>query len=165
MGNYAHGNQPIQHMIYLYNYAGEPWKTQFHVREVLSKLYNYTPDGYCGDEDNGQTSAWYVFSALGFYPVTPGTDQYVFGSPLFKKASISFENGNRLVIEAPRNSNSNIYVTGIKLNGKVLSRNYIRHTELNSGGKLIFSMGSEPDRKRGTDDKSFPYSMSTGEKK
>ena len=86
MGNYAHGNQPIQHMIYLYNYAGQPWKTQYRVREVLDKLYNYTPDGYCGDEDNGQTSAWYVFSALGFYPVTPGTDEYVFGSPLFSKS-------------------------------------------------------------------------------
>ena len=96
MGNYAHGNQPIQHMIYLYNYAGEPWKTQYHVREVLDKLYNYTPDGYCGDEDNGQTSAWYVFSALGFYPVTPGTDEYVFGSPLFNKVTLTFENGKKL---------------------------------------------------------------------
>ena len=104
MGNYAHGNQPIQHMIYLYNYAGEPWKTQFHVREVMDKLYNYTPDGYCGDEDNGQTSAWYVFSALGFYPVTPGTDEYVFGSPLFKKVTLNFENGKKLVIRAPENS-------------------------------------------------------------
>ncbi|MCX6332727.1 MAG: GH92 family glycosyl hydrolase, partial [Bacteroidia bacterium] len=88
MGNYAHGNQPIQHMIYLYNYAGEPWKTQFHVRDVLDKLYNYSPAGYCGDEDNGQTSAWYVFSALGFYPVTPGTGEYVLGSPLFDRVTL-----------------------------------------------------------------------------
>ena len=122
MGNYAHGNQPIQHMIYLYNYAGEPWKTQYHVREVLDKLYNYTPDGYCGDEDNGQTSAWYVFSALGFYPVTPGTDQYVFGSPLFNKVTLSFENGKKLVIEAPGNSKENVYVQDIKLNGKKINK-------------------------------------------
>jgi putative alpha-1,2-mannosidase len=106
-----------------------------------------------------------VFSARGFYPVTPGTDQYVFGSPLFKKASISFENGNRLVIEAPGNSGTNVYVTGIKLNGKALNRNYIRHTELNSGGRLVFGMGSEPDRKRGTEEKAFPFSMSTGDRK
>jgi putative alpha-1,2-mannosidase len=131
----------------------------------LGKLYNYTPDGYCGDEDNGQTSAWYVFSSLGFYPVTPGTDQYVFGSPLFKKASISFDNGNTLVIEAPENSSSNVYVTGIKLNGKVLRNNYIKHADLRSGGKLVFSMGSQPDRKRGTEEEAYPYSMSTGERK
>jgi len=165
MGNYAHGNQPIQHMIYLYNYAGEPWKTQFHAREVMKKLYNYTPDGYCGDEDNGQTSAWYVFSALGFYPVTPGTDQYVFGSPLFRKAEIAFENGKILVIEAPENSEENIYVGKITLNGKILDRNFIRHTELNSGGNLVFSMENVPERKRGTDNNAFPYSMSTEAKK
>jgi len=88
MGQYAHGNQPIQHMIYLYNYAGQPWKTQYWVREVMNRLYLPTPDGYCGDEDNGQTSAWYVFSALGFYPVCPTTDQYVLGAPLFPKATL-----------------------------------------------------------------------------
>jgi predicted alpha-1,2-mannosidase len=165
MGNYAHGNQPIQHMIYLYNYAGEPWKTQYHVRDVLKKLYNYTPDGYCGDEDNGQTSAWYVFSALGFYPVTPGTDQYVFGSPLFRKAEITFENGKKLVIEAPENNEENVYINKITLNGKTLDRNFIRHVELNTGGNLVFSMGNEPDRNRGTDKNGYPYSMSTEEKK
>lgn len=160
MGNYAHGNQPIQHMIYLYNYAGQPWKTQYRVREVLNKLYNYTPDGYCGDEDNGQTSAWYVFSALGFYPVTPGTDEYVFGSPLFNKVTMNFENGKKLVIEAQENSNENIYVQGIKLNGKEINKNYIRHTDLNKGGKLVFRMGGEPDKNRGTNEEAFPYSMS-----
>ena len=92
VGNYAHGNQPIQHMIYLYNYAGQPWKAQWHVREVMDKLYHPTPDGYCGDEDNGQTSAWYVFSVLGFYPVCQGSNQYVIGSPLFEKAEIRFQN-------------------------------------------------------------------------
>jgi predicted alpha-1,2-mannosidase len=160
MGNYAHGNQPIQHMIYLYNYAGEPWKAQYHVREVLDKLYNYTPDGYCGDEDNGQTSAWYVFSALGFYPVTPGTDQYVFGSPLFKRVTLSFENGKRLVIRAPQNSKENIYVRDIKLNGKVMNKNFISHSQLIKGGTLLFQMGAAPEIKRGTREKAYPYSMS-----
>ncbi|HPP91407.1 MAG TPA: glycoside hydrolase family 92 protein, partial [Bacteroidales bacterium] len=160
MGNYAHGNQPIQHMIYLYNYAGQPWKAQYHVRDVMDRLYNYTPDGYCGDEDNGQTSAWYVFSALGFYPVTPGTGQYVFGSPLFRKATIRFENGRVLAILAPKNSKTNVYISKIKLNGKKIKRNYITHLELQKGGKLVFRMSSEPEKKRGTDEKSYPYSMS-----
>ncbi len=160
MGNYAHGNQPVQHMIYLYNYAGEPWLTQFHIREVLDKLYNWLPDGYCGDEDNGQTSAWYVFSSLGFYPVTPGTDEYVFGSPLFKKATLRFEDGKSLVIEAPDNSRENVYVGGISLNGQQLSRNFIRHPELQSGGKLQFTMQNTPDLKRGTTEESYPFSMS-----
>jgi predicted alpha-1,2-mannosidase len=160
MGNYAHGNQPIQHMIYLYNYSGQPWKTQYRVREVLDKLYNYTPDGYCGDEDNGQTSAWYVFSALGFYPVTPGTDEYVFGSPLFSKATLSFENGKKLVISAPGNSKEDIYVQNIKKNGKRIDSNFIRHADLQKGGKLTFTMGKEPDLERGTKEDSFPFSMS-----
>jgi predicted alpha-1,2-mannosidase len=160
MGNYAHGNQPVQHMIYLYNYAGQPWKTQYHVRNVMDKLYNYLPDGYCGDEDNGQTSAWYVFSALGFYPVTPGTDEYVFGSPLFKKAVLEFENGKKLTIEAPENSKENVYVRDIKLNGKSVSRNYIRHGELQAGGILRFEMQDRPDKSRGTSEGASPFSMS-----
>lgn len=161
MGNYAHGNQPVQHMIYLYNYAGQPWKTQYHVRKVMEKLYNYLPDGYCGDEDNGQTSAWYVFSALGFYPVTPGTDEYVFGSPQFKKVIMEFENGKKLSVEAPENSKENIYVRDIKLNGRSVSRNYIRHSELQAGGNLEFEMQNTPNKKRGTSDKAFPFSMSS----
>ena len=99
MGNYAHGNQPIQHMVYLYNYAGESYKTQYWVREIMNRLYTPAPDGYCGDEDNGQTSAWYVFSAMGFYPVCPGTSQYVIGAPLFKKITLMLENGNKVVIQ------------------------------------------------------------------
>ncbi len=161
MGNYAHGNQPIQHMIYLYNYAGEPWKTQFHVRQVLDKLYNYTPDGYCGDEDNGQTSAWYVFSSLGFYPVTPGTDQYVFGSPLFDRVTLTFEDGKKFVIDAPGNSRKNVYVETINLNGRKLDRNFITHSELQGGGNLKFNMVPQPNYERGTKEDSFPYSMST----
>lgn len=161
MGNYAHGNQPIQHMIYLYNYAGEPWKAQSHIREVIDKLYNYTPDGYCGDEDNGQTSAWYVFSALGFYPVTPGTDQYVFGSPLFKKVTLKFENGKKMIIDAPGNSQANVYVQSVTLNGNNLDRNFIKHEELQKGGRLVFRMGPLPYKERGIKEISLPFSMST----
>jgi predicted alpha-1,2-mannosidase len=160
MGNYAHGNQPVQHMIYLYNYAGQPWKTQYHVRNVMNKLYNYLPDGYCGDEDNGQTSAWYVFSALGFYPVTPGTDEYVFGSPLFRKATIQFENGKTMVIDASENNNANLYVEDILLNGRSLDRNFIKHSELQDGGRLNFKMQDKPDVRRGTSAGTYPFSMS-----
>lgn len=160
MGNYAHGNQPIQHMIYLYDYAGEPWKAQYHVRDVLTKLYNYTPDGYCGDEDNGQTSAWYVFSSLGFYPVTPGTNQYVFGSPLFDRMTLTFENGKKMVISAQDNSSKNIYVQNIVLNGRSLNRNYITQDELTGGGELVFRMGPDPNKTRGIKPTDAPYSMS-----
>ncbi len=160
MGNYAHGNQPIQHMIYLYNYAGEPWKSQARAREVMTKLYNYSPDGYCGDEDNGQTSAWYVFSAMGFYPVCPGTDQYVFGSPLFNSLSVKMENGNTLVIEAADNNDNNIYIDEIKLNGNKHDLNFITHSQLQSGGKLNYLMSNTPNKKRGTESSSFPFSIS-----
>ena len=160
MGNYAHGNQPVQHMIYLYNYAGEPWKTQYRARQVMDKLYNYTPDGYCGDEDNGQTSAWYVFSALGFYPVTPGTEEYVFGSPLFNKVTLDIGKWKNLVIEASANSKENIYIQGIKLNGRRITKNFIKHSDLQKGGKLVYRMGKEPDTIRGIKPESYPYSMS-----
>jgi len=161
MGNYAHGNQPVQHMIYLYNYTPEPWKTQMRVREVMDKLYNYTPDGYCGDEDNGQTSAWYVFSALGFYPVTPGTGEYVLGSPLFRKATVTLADGKELVISAPENGRENIYVKEARLNGKPLDVNYVRHEQLTVGGTLKFTMSREPERERGVSRLSRPYSMSS----
>jgi predicted alpha-1,2-mannosidase len=164
MGNYAHGNQPIQHMIYLYNYTPDPWKAQKRVREVMDKLYNYTPDGYCGDEDNGQTSAWYIFSALGFYPVTPGTGEYVLGSPLFRRAVVSFENGNELVISAPANSKLNIYVKDVLLNGKRLDVNYITHKQLLAGGRLYFRMSPEPNKDRGASPEAYPYSMSTNQR-
>jgi len=136
MGNYAHGNQPVQHMIYLYNYTPEQWKAQMWVREVMDKLYNYTPDGYCGDEDNGQTSAWYVFSALGFYPVTPGTGEHVLGSPLFRKATVTLADGKELVISAPDNSHMNVYIDKVLLNGRRLDVNYVTYAQLQAGGKL-----------------------------
>ncbi|GLB48604.1 GH92 family glycosyl hydrolase [Neptunitalea lumnitzerae] len=160
MGQYAHGNQPIQHMIYLYNYAGEPWKTQYWVRETMNRLYLPTPDGYCGDEDNGQTSAWYVFSALGFYPVCPATDEYVLGAPLFKKAVLHLENGNTITINASENSMENRYIQQIKLNGKKYSKNWYSHTELQKGATIDIDMSNTPNKNRGTAKKDAPYSLS-----
>ncbi|MDV3952608.1 alpha-mannosidase [Elizabethkingia anophelis] len=161
MGQYAHGNQPIQHMIYLYNYAGAPYKTQYWIRQVINKLYKPTPDGYCGDEDNGQTSAWYVFSALGFYPVTPATNQYVLGAPLFKEATIHLENGKKIEIKAPQNSQENIYVQSLKVNNLPYSKNWLNHQELIKGAVLNFDMSAQPNKERGSQEKDFPYSMST----
>jgi len=160
MGQYAHGNQPIQHMPYLYNYAGEPWKTQYWVRQVMNNMYLATPDGYCGDEDNGQTSAWYVFSAMGFYPVTPGTTQYVLGAPLFKKITVKLENGKTFTIEAPNNSSENLYVDKVKLNGKNYSKNWIDHQDIYKGGKLVFDMDKSANKSRGTEEAAYPYSFS-----
>jgi predicted alpha-1,2-mannosidase len=161
MGQYAHGNQPIQHMIYLYNYAGEPWKAQYWSREVMNRLYKPTPDGYCGDEDNGQTSAWYVFSAMGFYPVCPGTDEYVLGAPLFKKMTLQLENGKQLIINAPDNSEENKYVQELKWNNSTYSKNYINHFELLKGADLHFKMSNSPNKQRGISTNDFPYSYST----
>lgn len=160
MGQYAHGNQPIQHMIYLYNYAGEPWKAQHWVRETMNRMYRPTPDGYCGDEDNGQTSAWYVFSAMGFYPVTPGTDQYVLGAPLFRKVSVELPNGRELVINAPKNSSDNRYIDEMKLNGKPYTRNWLSHSELMKGAVLDFEMTETPNKERGVSKDDVPYSLS-----
>ncbi|MEG2060260.1 MAG: GH92 family glycosyl hydrolase [Alistipes sp.] len=160
MGNYAHGNQPIQHMIYLYNWGGQPWKTQYWCREVMTKLYTALPDGYCGDEDNGQTSAWYVFSSLGFYPVCPASDEYVLGSPLFKKAVIHLTNGKQIAITAPDNNAATRYVDAMTFNGKKYTKNFVNHTALTQGAKLDYRMSSEPNRKRGVDASAFPSSFS-----
>ena len=165
MGNYAHGNQPIQHMIYMYDYAGQPWKAQRWVRETMNKMYTPTPDGYCGDEDNGQTSAWYVFSALGFYPVAPGTTQYVMGAPLFKKATLHLENGRDFVINAPENSDKNFYIESATLGGKNYTKNYLDHYEMMKGGTLNLKMSDKPNLNRGTGDGDLPYSFSIDEKK
>ena len=160
MGNYAHGNQPIQHMIYLYNYAQKPYKTQEKIREVLTRLYSATPDGYCGDEDNGQTSAWYVFSSLGFYPVTPGINQYVIGSPLFDKATLKLQNGNTFTITAKNNSDSNPFIQSTMLNGKSYSNNYIEFDAIQNGGDFKFELGNSPNKNWGSKLENVPYSLS-----
>ena len=160
MGNYAHGNQPIQHMIYLYNYSGVPWKAQYHVRQVMDKMYTPAPDGYCGDEDNGQTSAWYVFSALGFYPVCPGSGQYVLGSPIFPKATIHLENGKKVEISSVNNKKENVYVKALKVNGKNYTRNYLEIDAIRKGMKLNFLMDNTPNSTRGISQSDLPYSFS-----
>lgn len=159
LGQYAHGNQPIQHMVYLYNYAGQPWKAQFHARQVMRKLYNATENGYPGDEDQGQTSSWYVLSALGFYSVTPGTGEYVMGSPLFKKITINLENGKKFVIDAPLNSEKNIYIQKAMFNGETYSRNYLLHSDIVKGGTLRLEMGEKPALNRGTLHGDQPFSL------
>lgn len=163
MGQYAHGNQPIQHAIYLYNYAGQPWKGQYWVRRIMDQLYTPEPDGLCGDEDNGQTSAWYVFSALGMYPVCPGTGEYVLGSPLFEKATLHLENGRKFSITAKDNGPENVYVKSAQLNRKNYTKTYVRHDDIMKGGRLSFQMSDAPNKKRGAQAKDAPYSMSVAE--
>jgi predicted alpha-1,2-mannosidase len=160
MGQYAHGNQPIQHMIYLYNYAGEPWKAQYWARETMDRMYKATPDGYCGDEDNGQTSAWYVFSAMGFYPVTPASDQYVLGAPLFKKITLSLEDGKKVIINAPANSDKNKYIKTMTFNGLPYDYNWLSHKTLMQGAVINIGMSDAPNKSRGIKDKDFPFSLS-----
>jgi predicted alpha-1,2-mannosidase len=160
MGQYAHGNQPIQHGIYLYDWAGEPWKAQKWVREVMNKLYTPNADGLCGDEDNGQTSVWYVFSAMGMYSVCPGSGQYALGAPLFKKVTLKLENGKTFVINAPLNNASNIYIQKAALNGKDYTKNYLTHEDILKGGSFNLLMGAEPNKSRGINKDDFPYSLS-----
>ena len=159
MGNYAHGNQPIQHMLYLYDWCRQPWKAQARIREVMDKFYTSAPDGYCGDEDNGQTSAWYVFSAMGFYPVCPASGQYALGTPLFKKMTVKLSDGRKIRIEAPENSETAFYVDGMKLDGKAYDKNYVTLEQLRGGADLFFEMSDTPNMKRGTSDEAKPYSM------
>ena len=158
MGNYAHGNQPIQHMIYMYNYGGQPWKAQYWIRQVMDRLYTAAPDGYCGDEDNGQTSAWYVFSALGFYPVCPGSNQYVLGTPYFDKMTLSLENGKQVTITS---EGEGCYIQQMTINGKPYTRNYLDHSQLTNGCNIHYVMGTTPNKKRGTGKQDVPYSFST----
>jgi predicted alpha-1,2-mannosidase len=163
MGQYAHGNQPIQHMIYLYNYAGQSYKTQYWVRETMNKLYQPTPDGYCGDEDNGQTSAWYVFSALGFYPVCPATPEYVLGAPLFKKVTLTLKDNKKFIIRAPNNSADKRYVNAQKWNAKLYTKTYLSHFDMLKGGILDVDMSASPNKNRITADSDLPYSFSKNE--
>ena len=160
MGNYAHGNQPIQHMIYLYGYSGEPWKTQYWIRQTMQRMYNANPDGYCGDEDNGQTSAWYVFSAMGFYPVCPGAGEYVLGAPYFDEMTLHLENGRNVSIKANDNTDDNCYVNSLTLNGKPYSKNYIKRSDLMQGAQFVYTMSAKPNYSRGTAESDAPYSFS-----
>lgn len=160
MGNYAHGNQPVQHMIYLYGYSGEPWKTQYWIRQTMQRMYNANPDGYCGDEDNGQTSAWYVFSAMGFYPVCPGAGEYVLGAPYFDEMTLHLENGRNVSIKANGNTDDNCYVNSLTLNGKPYSKNYIKRSDLIQGAQFVYNMSAKPNYSRGTAESDAPYSFS-----
>lgn len=163
LGQYEHGNQPMHHVAYLYDYAGEPWKTQYWTRRIMSQLYNPGPKGYPGDEDQGSMSAWYVMSALGFYPVTPGTGQYAIGSPLFRKAVITLEDGKTFTVEAENNSAENVYIQSATLNGKPFERNWIEHSEIMAGGVLHFVMGPDPATDRCTGKDASPFSLSSAD--
>ncbi|OAI43371.1 alpha-mannosidase [Verrucomicrobia bacterium SCGC AG-212-E04] len=145
LGQYAHGNEPVHHLLYLYDYVGQPWKTQARIRQVMALLYQPTPDGFCGDEDTGQMSAWYVFSALGFYPVCPGEPNYVIGSPLFDKATLKLANGKTFVIHAKENGAQRYYIKAAELNGQPFNRCYLSHQEIVAGGELVFTMTSAPN--------------------
>jgi predicted alpha-1,2-mannosidase len=144
IGQYAHGNEPSHHVAYLYNYINEPWKTEKLVREILESQYKNTPNGHCGNEDCGQMASWYIFSSLGFYPVNPAQGIYSFGSPLFDTATINLENNKTFVIKTENNSNENIYIQSITLNGEKINKNYITHNEITQGGTLVFTMGKFP---------------------
>ena len=158
MGNYAHGNQPIQHMIYLYNYGGQPWKAQYWLHQVMDRLYSATPDGYCGDEDNGQTSAWYVFSAMGFYPVCPGSNQYVIGSPYLDNVILKLENGKTVTLSR---EGEGCYIQSMTIDGKPYSHNDFDHKQLVNGCDIRYVMGKSPNTKRGIGKQDLPYSFST----
>ena len=157
MGNYAHGNQPIQHAIYLYGYSGQPWKSQYWIRQVMDRLYTPTPDGYCGDEDNGQTSAWYVFSAMGFYPVCPGTGQYVLGTPYFKSMKLHLENGKQVNILS---EGKGCYVDAMSIDGKEYGHNYLEIEQLRKGANIVYCLSESPNQVRGTQKEDAPYSFS-----
>jgi putative alpha-1,2-mannosidase len=130
----------------------------------MNRMYNPNPDGYCGDEDNGQTSAWYIFSAMGFYSVCPGADQYVLGAPLFKKITLTLENGKKVVVNAPDNSDENRYIQALTVNGKPYSKNWLSYSELMKGATLNFKMGAKPNKSRGTGEEDLPYSYSLEKK-
>ena len=157
MGNYAHGNQPIQHAIYLYDYSGQPWKCQYWVRQVMDRLYTPTPDGYCGDEDNGQTSAWYVFSAMGFYPVCPGSGQYALGTPYFQSMKLHLENGQQVSIQS---EGDGCYVDDMQMNGKKYDLNYLDLNSLRQGAQISFRLSEKPNLQRGILESDAPYSFS-----
>ena len=160
MGQYAHGNQPIQHALYLYNYVGQPWKTQEKVRYVMENLYGSAEDGYCGDEDNGQTSAWYLFSSIGFYPVAPVTGQYVIGSPMYDRVEISLSNDKKVIINTQNNKKESVYIEKLLIDGKEYDKNWFSHESMLNGVEIDFFMQNRPNLKWGSSEGSVPFSMS-----
>ncbi|MBN1633708.1 MAG: GH92 family glycosyl hydrolase [Ignavibacteria bacterium] len=160
IGNYVHGNEPGHHIAYLYSYAGAPHKTQEKVNYIIKSMYDDAPDGLCGNDDCGQMSAWYIFSAMGFYPVCPGSNEYVFGTPFLNKAVISMESGNIFVIEAENISERNIYIQKIYLNGMEYKKTYITHDDIMKGGSLKYLMGPKPNYEFGKNPETRPYSIS-----
>jgi hypothetical protein len=155
IGQYAHGNEPSHHMAYLYNFINKPCKTQEKVRQILTELYTNMPDGISGNEDCGQMSAWYIFSSLGFYPVTPGSNQYIIGAPLFEKATINLENGKSFTVQANNQSEENKYIQSVKLNGENYAFSFINHTDIINGGSLVFEM-TDTQTNWGAADKNIP---------
>jgi predicted alpha-1,2-mannosidase len=164
IGQYAHGNEPSHHMAYLYNYAGEPWKTQSRVRQIMNEFYKPSPDGLVGNEDCGQMSAWYVLSAAGFYPVTPGSTIYAIGSPLFAEVRFHLPSGRTFVIKADHVSDQNIYIQSASLNGKPYSKAYLEHADLMAGGKLVLQMGPQPNHTWGRGSGNEPVAEIRGSK-
>jgi hypothetical protein len=162
IGQYAHGNEPSHHIAYLYNFAGQAWKSQERVRQIMNEMYLAKRDGICGNEDCGQMSAWYILSAIGFYPVCPGTDQYVFGSPLFDEVTIDVGNGKTFVIKATNNSQNNKYIQSISLNGRDYKKTYLTHETIMNGGEIVFKMAAKPNKNFGVSDEDLPYSYSDG---
>jgi predicted alpha-1,2-mannosidase len=160
IGQYAHGNEPSQHIAYLYNYARAPWKTQQRIHQIMNHLFDNTPDGISGNEDCGQMSAWYIFSSMGFYPVCPGSLEYVIGKPGLKRAVINLTTGKTFTIIANNLSDKNIYIQSVMLNGRKYEQSYLRHEDLMRGGTLIFEMGPEPNREWASAAENRPYSMS-----
>jgi hypothetical protein len=158
IGQYAHGNEPSHHIAYLYNYTGQPWKTQARVRQIMDQFYKAEPDGLIGNEDCGQMSAWYILSAAGFYPVTPGSQTYAIGSPLFPELRFNLENGKSFVIRARDVSDRNVYIQSATLNGKPYNKSFLRHEDLMAGGELVFQMGPRPNRRWGTGSGNEPVS-------
>lgn len=163
IGQYAHGNEPSHHVAYLYDYAGQPWKTQQIVRRILDERYSTGPEGLAGNEDCGQMSAWYVFSALGFYPVTPGSTDYAIGSPRFERATLHLDGGRRFEVEARGLSDTNMYIQSARLNGRLYWHSYLRHADLVAGGRLVFEMGPAPNEAWGTGPGNVPITEITEE--
>src|SRR6185295_6766371 len=162
IGQYAHGNEPSHHMAYLYNYVGQPWKTQSRVRQIMDQFYKPDPDGLIGNEDCGQMSAWYVLSAAGFYSVTPGSKVYVIGSPLFPEVRFNLKNGKSFVVLANGVSERNVYIQSATLNGKPYNKSFLLHHDLMAGGELVFQMGPRPSFKWGTGPGNEPVSRIAG---